>query len=133
MSLINSTKKSMIKRLISNTIMKIWTRRLLVLRKIYMSQKLFNLIFWNNLNSWNLSFTKLRQKSKSFLSKTSSWLKCKRSTLVIEKTRLILFLATLSIRFQREKKWKFFSLESQKECINSDRKEFTLKSGRETS
>ena len=57
----------------------------------------------------------------------SSLQKCKQFTLVTEKTRLTLFLETLSIHIPRERKWKSCSLESQKECINLDRNEFTLK------
>ena len=50
-----------------------------------------------------------------------------------EKIKLILFSEILLILSQKEKKWKYFSLENQKEYINSDRKEYILKLGKEIS
>jgi len=42
-------KKFTSKRLISNMTMKIWTPKLLILKKTFMNLKVYSLNFWNNL------------------------------------------------------------------------------------
>lgn len=74
------------------------------------------------------SLVRLNKKSLTSWNKWKSSPKIKQSTLVTSKTKLICAWRTTSSNFRRKTRWRFYSCESPRECINLVQSASTSKS-----